>query len=262
MTLAHGHLDGAAAPDAAAADPCVRVDGLVVDGRGPVSLELARGDVTVVVSRPPCHAHALMSAVAGLRPAEAGAIEIAGRRLSALESAEARRARFALVGYVLRDIGLDGARTVAENIASPIGLAGREHGRDDAEWLARLAQSFGLVGVLERPAGELEPGLQQRVAIARALATRPALVYAEEPVARLGERDGRVVLALLRTIAHEYGIALAIATDDATLASGCDRVLALREGRIVADRRGADAAWIRSVLDDSIAQGPRVHPAG
>ncbi|MGO2112448.1 MAG: ATP-binding cassette domain-containing protein, partial [Pseudoclavibacter sp.] len=202
----------------------------------------------LVVSSPEGGGPSIMGAVAGLRAPHAGAVSIAGRNLAALDPATARRERYELVGYVLRDIGLDPELTVTENIASPLRFVQRSGTGDEAQWLATLAQSFGLVNDLDRRAGALDVGTQQRVAIARALATKPSLVYADEPVARLGERDGRVVLALLRTIAHEYGIALAICTTDASIVSQCERVIAVRDGLIVGDRRGASAEWLDEVL--------------
>lgn len=254
---------GAAPALESAVPAAVRAEGVRVGGIGPVSLDLRCGDVAVVVSRPPCDGHTLLAALSGLRAPDEGRVTIAGRELTALDAEAAARARYEHVGYVLRDIGLHPERTVAQNIAAPLGLAGRTENRDDAEWLARLAQSFGIADALDALPERLSPGRQQCVAIARALATRPSLVYAEEPTGRLDERGGRVVLALLRTIAHEYGIAIAISTERPDIAAQSDRVLVVRDGRIVADRRGADAASIQALLDDAPASTStlaRLHP--
>ncbi|GGA58489.1 hypothetical protein GCM10011490_05550 [Pseudoclavibacter endophyticus] len=234
------------APDGAVV---VRLDELVAAEAGPASFDLYAGEVTIIVSRPEDGGPALMRTVAGLRAPDAGRVTIAGRDLAVLDPEDARQARYELVGYVLRDIGLTPELTVAQNIAAPLGLVrdGRVH--DGAGWLARLARSLGFEPDLQRPAGALDPGTQQRVAIARALATRPALVYADEPIARLGERDGRVVLALLRTIAHEFGIAMVICTSDPALVGSGERAIAVRDGRVVGDRRGASAEWLRRMLD-------------
>ena len=258
MTLAPTSDAGATGPFSSADDACVRVEGLRIGRVGPVSFDLHPGEATVILGDPACDAHDLVSAIGGARRPDAGRSMIDGVDLAQLTGAAGARTRFGLVGYVMRDIGLRPGDTVAENIASPLALAGRvasvfgssarpdavgteSREQSDARWLARLAQSFGLARCLDAPAGSLDPGMQQRVAIARALATRPKLVAAEEPIAQLSERDGRVVLALLRTIAHEYGIALAISTGDAALAAPSDRVISLRDGRVVDDRRGPRA---------------------
>lgn len=234
-----------------------------VGGLGPISIELHGGEVTGVVSRPSDGGHALLSAVSGLRDVDSGAVTIAGFDLTALDAESARRARYEHVGYVLRDIGLRPELTVAQNIAAPLRLVGGPRRHDDEAWIARLAESFGLIDALEALPDRLSPGRQQCVAIARALATRPAFVAAEEPTDRLDDRGGRVVLALLRTIAHEYGIAIAIATEHLHVAAQCDRLLVVRDGRLVADRRGAEPAWIAAQLDaatTSPSPTARLHP--
>lgn len=248
MAVATGAPFGSADTRVTAGTPVVVVHDLVVGDSGPVSFELCAGQVVSVVSRPEDGGPAIMSAAAGLRRPDAGTVTIRGHELTALDHERAQRIRYDHVGYVLRDIGLNPEATVAENIAAPIGMTGRDHTRDDAEWLARLATSFGLQGALDHRAGALDAGMQQRVGVARALATRPAFVYAEEPIARLSERDGRVVMALLRAITHEFNIALAMTTRDLGTITPSERVIALRDGRIVGDRVGADTAWVTSVL--------------
>lgn len=249
MAVATQAFGGSADAPAPADRVVVRVNELAVGEFGPATFDLHAGEVVILVSRPEHGGPVIMGATAGLHTPTSGTVAIDGRDLSSLAPAEARRVRYDLVGYVLRDIGLDPEVTVAENMAAPIGLTGRASTREDAEWLARLAQSFGVVEALDRRAGTLEVGMQQRVAIARALATRPSLVYAEDPTAKLDERDGRIVLALLRTIAHEFGIALVISTRDPATAGPGERVIALRDGVVVGDRRGMDTAWLSAALE-------------
>ena len=234
---------GAESPEAV-----LRAVGATSCGVAPTTLEVYRGELTAMVSRPADGAVRLGRMLTGLAPIDGGDVRIGTCSLAALDADEVRRLRLHRIGYVLRDIGLPGDETVAEALHSPFALTGSLVSDDDEAWLSRLAQSLGLLGVLDLPSRELDAGLRQRVGIARALALRPEVVFAEEPTQPLDDRSSRVILAVLRVVAHEYGTAILLATEDERVAEVAERVIAIREGGIVAERRGADTAWIHDEL--------------
>ncbi len=107
---------------------------------------------------------------------------------------------------------------------------------------------LGLGGRLRHRPHELSGGQQQRVAIARALATRPELVFADEPTGNLDSRTGREVLGLLQNASRQYGQSIAMVTHDPIAASYADRVIFLADGTVVEDRARMEAAEISTFM--------------
>jgi putative ABC transport system ATP-binding protein len=118
-------------------------------------------------------------------------------------------------------------------------IAGR---KPDREWLDRLIDTVGLRDRLTHRPSELSGGQQQRVAIARALASRPAVVFADEPTGNLDSKTSAEILELLRRSVDEFGQTIVMVTHDDDAASIADRLLVLHDGQIVEDRAPAAAA--------------------
>jgi len=127
-------------------------------------------------------------------------------------------------------------------------LDGRRPSRDEQAWIDELIGSLGLSARLRHRPHELSGGQQQRVAIARALATRPDLVFADEPTGNLDSRTGREVLGLLATASASYGQSIAMVTHDPVAASHADRILFLADGRIVRDTGRSSAEEISAFM--------------
>lgn len=130
----------------------------------------------------------------------------------------------------------------------PFDLDGRTVSRDEEQWISHLIQTLGLAQRLAHRPYELSGGQQQRVAIARALATRPKLIFADEPTGNLDSKTGREVLSLLATASSQYGQSIAMVTHDPIAASHADRVVFLADGKVVADRPRTSAAEISNLM--------------
>jgi putative ABC transport system ATP-binding protein len=185
----------------------------------------------------------LMHCLAGLDRPTSGSVVIDGVELSELDDAELTRLRRDKVGFVFQFYNLLPVLTAEENILLPLKLAGRD---PDPERLAQLITAVGLGDRLDHRPSELSGGQQQRVAIARALASKPAVVFADEPTGNLDSKSSDEVLKLLRHAVDEFGQTVVMVTHDPTAASVADRVVVLVDGRIVRDE---EAGSPEEVLD-------------
>jgi putative ABC transport system ATP-binding protein len=127
---------------------------------------------------------------------------------------------------------MDMVSVAKENIELPMKIAGRV---PDAEWQTRLIEATGLATRLTHKPSELSGGQQQRVAVARALLSRPAVVFGDEPTGNLDSKTSAEVLELLRLAVDDFGQTVIMVTHDASAAAIADRVLFLRDGKIVKD---------------------------
>jgi putative ABC transport system ATP-binding protein len=140
------------------------------------------------------------------------------------------------IGFVFQAFNLVPTLDVLANIELPFEIDGRTPTADDRLLIDDLVARLGLAERLGHRPRELSGGQQQRVAIARALATRPDLVFADEPTGNLDSRASREVLTLLRSASADYGQSIAMVTHDPVAASYADRILFLADGRVVDDR--------------------------
>jgi putative ABC transport system ATP-binding protein len=131
--------------------------------------------------------------------------------------------------------------TALENIVLPMRIAGR---KPDDHWVASIVETVGLGGRLRHRPTELSGGQQQRVAAARALASRPQIVFADEPTGALDSKSGAELLAFLRTAVSELGQTVVMVTHDPTAASYADRVIFLADGRIVDEMHSPTAEQV------------------
>jgi len=177
----------------------------------------------------------LMAVLSGLERSSGGSLAVAGEDFAALGEDALARARRGRIGIVLQAFHLLPTMTAQENVATPLELAGEP----DA-W-ARAAAELPAVGLgarLSHYPAQLSGGEQQRVAIARAIVPRPALIFADEPTGNLDAATGEQVIELLFARRAETQATLVVITHDPTLASHCERVVTLADGRIVSDTMG------------------------
>jgi putative ABC transport system ATP-binding protein len=152
------------------------------------------------------------------------------------------------VGFVFQSFNLVPTLDVEGNLLLPFELDGRRPTTSERGWIDELESALGLSGRLRHRPHELSGGQQQRVAIARALATRPELVFADEPTGNLDSRTGREVLGLLQNASRQYGQSIAMVTHDPIAASFADRVLFLADGKVVDDRTRMEPADISAYM--------------
>jgi putative ABC transport system ATP-binding protein len=195
-----------------------------------VSLELAAGRFTAVMGPSGSGKSTLLHCLAGLDHLTSGQVLLGGTDLGSLSDKELTLLRRDRVGFVFQAFNLVPVLTAGENIVLPLTLAGR---RPDPEWLHEVIATVGLGDRLAHRPSELSGGQQQRVAVARALASRPEVVFADEPTGNLDSRSGAEILGLLRRVVDEMGQTVVMVTHDPVAASYADVALFLADARIV-----------------------------
>ncbi len=195
-----------------------------------VDLDIAAGRMTAIMGPSGSGKSTLLHCLAGLDSLTDGAVYIGDTELGSLSERALTRLRRDRVGFVFQAFNLVPTLTAGENITLPLDLAGR---RRDAGWIERVVAACGLDERLGHRPTELSGGQQQRVAVARALASRPEVVFADEPTGNLDSNSGAAVLDLLRAAVDDHGQTIVMVTHDAVAAARADTVCFLADGRIV-----------------------------
>ncbi|KAA0235273.1 MAG: Bacitracin export ATP-binding protein BceA [Acidimicrobiales bacterium] len=177
----------------------------------------------------------LMHCLAGLDDLTSGEVWLGETQLGRLSEKQLTRTRREKLGFVFQAFNLVPSLTALENITLPLDLASR---RPDKTWLDHVIETVGLGQRLAHRPCELSGGQQQRVAVARALASRPEVIFADEPTGNLDTSSGAEVLDLLRLAVREYGRTVVMVTHDPVAASYSERVVFLADGKIVDDMAG------------------------
>ena len=185
----------------------------------------------------------LMHCLAGLDAVTSGNVFLGTTDLSSLDDKALTQLRRDQVGFIFQAYNLLPTLTAAENITLPLDLAGR---KPDQGWLDRVIDTVGLRSRLTHRPTELSGGQQQRVAVARALATRPRIVFADEPTGNLDSRAGAEVLGFLRQSVDDLGQTIVMVTHDPTAAGYADAAVFLGDGHIVDEM---EAPTAERVLD-------------
>ncbi|MED7824971.1 ABC transporter ATP-binding protein [Streptomyces chiangmaiensis] len=197
-----------------------------------VSFGVPRGELVALKGRSGSGKTTLLNVVGGLDRPDSGSVRVAGTELVGLGEKELLDLRRDHIGFVFQSFGLLPVLTAAENVGVPLRLRRTER-REREDRVALLLSLVGLEDHVAQRPGELSGGQQQRVAIARALANRPSLLLADEPTGQLDAETGRSVMELLRAVVHSQAVTALVATHDPQLLAIADRVLELRDGRIV-----------------------------
>jgi putative ABC transport system ATP-binding protein len=204
-----------------------------------VDLSIPSGTCVAVMGPSGSGKSTLLHCAAGLDRVTDGEVEIGGVPLTGLSERRLTQLRRARVGFVFQAFNLVPALTAAQNVALPMRLAGRRPA--PGEVTAMLGE-VDLADRADHRPSELSGGQQQRVAIARALVTRPAVLFADEPTGALDAASGREVLRLLRAAVDRHGQTVVMVTHDPFAAAHADRVVFLRDGRVVSSSDGPMAA--------------------
>jgi putative ABC transport system ATP-binding protein len=195
-----------------------------------VTVEFATGQFSAIMGPSGSGKSTLMHCMAGLDKLTAGKVYVGGTELSGLGDKELTMLRRDKVGFVFQAYNLVPTLTALENITLPLDIAGR---KPDQEWLDRVIDTVGLRNRLDHRPNELSGGQQQRVAAARALASRPSIVFADEPTGNLDSKASSEVLEFLRLSVADFGQTIVMVTHDPVAAGYAQRVVFLVDGRIV-----------------------------
>lgn len=197
-----------------------------------VDLTVERGSLVAVHGRSGSGKTTLLNAIGGLDRPTAGQVLVDGTDVTQARDVELLRLRRGRIGFIFQTFGLIPILTAAENVEIPLRLGEV----DPARRTERVRVLLELVGLGERAdhrPHELSGGEQQRVAIARALANSPDLLIADEPTGQLDSRTGRTIMTLIRALVDSEGVTALVATHDPALIDVADRIVELRDGRIV-----------------------------
>lgn len=205
-----------------------------------VDLSVSAGEFLAVMGPSGSGKTTLLNCLSGLDDIDGGRVLLDGVDLHGLSDAQRTRNRASSMGFIFQAYNLIPVFSAVENVELPLLLAGV----DAYEARRRAAETLDRVGLghrLNHRPTELSGGEQQRVTVARALAGRPRVVWADEPTGALDSETAATVMLLLRQL-HEEGLTLIVVTHDETVGRSAERLVTMRDGRIVADEVLAEAA--------------------
>jgi putative ABC transport system ATP-binding protein len=208
-----------------------------------VTVEFGSGQFTAIMGPSGSGKSTLMHVMAGLDAPTSGHAWIGEVELSSLGDKGLTRLRRDRIGFIFQAFNLVPTLSALENITLPMDIAGR---KPDQAWLDQVIDTVGLRPRLKHRPAELSGGQQQRVACARALASRPDIVFADEPTGNLDSRTGAEILEFLQSSARTLGQTIVMVTHDPVAASYADRVVFLADGHIVDEM---DAPTAERVLE-------------
>ncbi|MFC3494148.1 ABC transporter ATP-binding protein [Glycomyces rhizosphaerae] len=197
-----------------------------------VSVEFESGAFTAIMGPSGSGKSTLMHCLAGLDTTDRGTVHIGGTVVTGLNDKALTKLRRDKIGFIFQQFNLLPTLTAEENITLPAAIAGA---KADPDWINQIIKTLDLADRLSHKPTELSGGQQQRVACARALATRPDVVFADEPTGNLDTRSGAEVLRFLRKSVDDFGQTIVMVTHDPTAAAYADRVVFLADGQIVED---------------------------
>jgi putative ABC transport system ATP-binding protein len=214
------------------------VDARKVYGRGEtevraldgITVDFAASRFTAIMGPSGSGKSTLLHCIAGLDTLTSGHAYIGDEDLSTLDDRHLTVLRRDRIGFVFQAYNLVPTLTALENVTLPLRLAGR---KGDQHWIDTVIDTMGLANRLQHRPSELSGGQQQRVAVARALATRPQIIFGDDPTGNHDSRASSEVLRFMRRAVDEMAQTIVIVTHDPKAASYADRIVFLADGRIV-----------------------------
>ena len=194
-----------------------------------VSFEISKGTWTSLMGPSGSGKSTLLSLLAGLESPNIGKIEINGQELTTMNEDQKAKFRAQQMGFVFQSFRLIPTLTAYENICVPLEL----NNSLDEQWVSSLLSRVGLKDRADHYPGQLSGGEQQRIAVARAFATKPKILFADEPTGNLDSRNGEEVLKLMKQMQEENHSTLIVVTHDPNVAKLGNRLIQLKDGEII-----------------------------
>ena len=193
------------------------------------NLELRKGEFVAIVGKSGSGKSTLLHMMGGLDTPTSGKVLIKGKDIFSYRDDALAVFRRRKIGFIFQSFNLVSSINVWENIVLPIGLDGR---KADEKFVMDIVSTLGLENKLHNLPNTLSGGQQQRVAIARALASKPDILFADEPTGNLDSRTSAEVIALLKMSVGKYGQTLVMITHDEDIAQIADRILVIEDGKV------------------------------
>jgi putative ABC transport system ATP-binding protein len=212
-----------------------------------VDIDVTAAKLTAIMGPSGSGKSTLMHILAGLDQPDGGQVWIGDIEVTELDDDGLTALRRDHIGFIFQFFNLLPMLTAQENVLLPLEIAGRT---PDADWYAELIATVGLGDRLTHRPSELSGGQQQRVAVARALASRPTVMFADEPTGNLDSTTSGEILALMRELVDSFGQTTVMVTHDPHAAAIADRVLFLADGQIVRDLDACDAHTVIATMEE------------
>lgn len=197
-----------------------------------LSIEIEEGSFVAIVGRSGSGKSTLLHVLGGLVAPSQGEVMLEGISLYEMNDDKLTRLRRRRMGFVFQFFNLISTQNVIENIVLPIHL---DNGQVDQQYVDEIIELLGLTSKKTAFIHELSGGQQQRVAIARALASKPAIIFADEPTGNLDAKSSKEVVDLLKIAQRKYHETVIMVTHDELIASVADRIITIEDGRIIHD---------------------------
>lgn len=193
------------------------------------NLDIQKGEFVAIVGKSGSGKSTLLHMLGGLDTPTSGKVLIRGKDIFSYKDDALAVFRRRKIGFIFQSFNLVSSINVWENIVLPIGLDGR---KADENFIMEIINTLGLEKKIHSLPNTLSGGQQQRVAIARALASRPDILFADEPTGNLDSRTSEEVISLLKMSVGKYGQTLVMITHDEDIAQIADRILVIEDGKV------------------------------
>jgi putative ABC transport system ATP-binding protein len=198
-----------------------------------VSLTIESGEFVAIVGRSGSGKTTMLDSLGLLLNPTSGRVVIDGVDTSTLKDNQKARMRGHKIGFIFQEYNLLPTMSALENVMLPLSYAGK--GSSDRAWAMSLLREVGLEHRAHHRPDEMSGGQQQRVAIARALVNRPAMILGDEPTGAVDTETSNDLVAVMRRMNREHGVTFVVVTHDLDIAGRTDRVIRLRDGKVVSD---------------------------